>query len=70
TRIVVTGDHATPCILRAHSDDPVPLLVAGPGIAPDEGTNGPSARKFGEAGCAAGSLGTVRGRDVLGLLMT
>lgn len=31
--IVITADHATPCQLRAHSHDPVPLLVHGPSIS-------------------------------------
>ncbi len=29
TRIIVTGDHATPCELKAHSNDSVPALIAG-----------------------------------------
>src|SRR5579884_4306644 len=33
--IAVTADHATPVTLGRHSDDPVPLLVAGPGIRAD-----------------------------------
>ncbi len=28
-QIIVTGDHATPCELKAHSNDAVPVLVAG-----------------------------------------
>ena len=28
-RVAVTADHATPCVLRGHSDDPVPWIVAG-----------------------------------------
>jgi 2,3-bisphosphoglycerate-independent phosphoglycerate mutase len=30
-RIAVTADHATPCVLRSHSDDPVPWVLAGGG---------------------------------------
>src|SRR3989338_3950709 len=46
TRVLVTGDHATPCILGAHSADPVPFLLSGAGIAPknhsfDESAPGP-----------------------------
>ncbi len=61
--IAVTADHATPCTLGRHSDDPVPLLVAGAGIAPD------GSRVFNEAACARGSLGTIRGVDVMPLLV-
>jgi len=57
--IAVTADHSTPCTLRAHSDDPVPLFVSGSGVMPD-GT-----REFGEGACKKGSLGVLNGRDVL-----
>ena len=61
--IAVTADHATPVTLGRHSDDPVPFLVAGGGIAPD------GSRVFNEAACARGSLGTLRGVDVMPLLV-
>jgi len=61
--IAVTADHATPSGLGRHSDDPVPLLLAGDGITPD-GSQG-----FSEAACARGSLGTLRGIDVMPLLV-
>lgn len=67
SRILVTADHATPCILKAHSDDPVPVLLFGANVTPaPEG----SARgvKFGEPAAATGPLGEWRGRDVLKLL--
>ena len=31
--VVVSADHATPCQLRVHSNDPVPLLIRGPAIS-------------------------------------
>ncbi|HEX4836205.1 MAG TPA: alkaline phosphatase family protein [bacterium] len=61
--IAVTADHATPSTLGRHSDDPVPLLIAGAGIVPD------GSRVFNEAACAQGSLGTLRGVDVMPLLV-
>ena len=61
--IAVTADHATPVTLGRHSDDPVPLLIAGAGIAPD------GSRAFNEEVCARGSLGTIRGIDVMPLLV-
>lgn len=61
--VAVTADHATPVALGRHSDDPVPLLVAGAGIRAD-GT-----RVFNEAACARGSLGTLRGTEVMPLLV-
>ncbi|MDR5695968.1 MAG: hypothetical protein QN121_11965 [Armatimonadota bacterium] len=61
--IAVTADHATPCSLRGHSDDPVPLLVSGGGISAD-GT-----RSFGEREASNGSLGHLKGIDILPLLL-
>jgi 2,3-bisphosphoglycerate-independent phosphoglycerate mutase len=61
--IAVTADHATPCTLRRHSDDPVPLVVAGAGIEAD-GT-----RVFNEKACAHGALGTLAGTDVMPMLV-
>ena len=59
----MTADHATPCLLRGHSDDPVPLLLVGAGVPP---SGAPT--KFGERSAAAGALGTRAGREVLPLL--
>jgi len=56
--IAVSCDHATPCTLKRHSADPVPLLVSGSGSG--------DGRRFSEANAALGSLGHLRGRDVLG----
>jgi 2,3-bisphosphoglycerate-independent phosphoglycerate mutase len=64
-RIAVTADHATPSILKAHSDDPVPFLLCGAGILPRP-SSGPA--KFGESAASKGSLGLWRGSDVLRLL--
>jgi 2,3-bisphosphoglycerate-independent phosphoglycerate mutase len=62
-RVAVTADHATPCILKAHSDDPVPLLLSGPrGAAPAV----PRGWKFGAALPPERSLGVLAGRELLG----
>ena len=47
----ITADHATPCVLKVHSDTPVPLLLSG-GCIKDECVS-----KFCEKTCAKGSLG-------------
>lgn len=52
--ICVTADHSTPCKLKAHSDNPVPLLISGNKI---EGDN---AHKFSEKECKKGSLGVLK----------
>jgi 2,3-bisphosphoglycerate-independent phosphoglycerate mutase len=49
--ICVTADHATPCKLKAHSDDPVPLLISGNKV------KGDGVSKFSEKECKKGSLG-------------
>ncbi|MEM0129592.1 MAG: alkaline phosphatase family protein [Thermoplasmata archaeon] len=66
TRIAITADHATPAILRGHSDDPVPLLLAGAGV-PALPPPGPP--KFGEHAAGQGSLGLRRGQEVMPLLL-
>lgn len=57
--IGVTADHATSCVRKAHTADPVPLLVSGGSIVADGGVS------FGETACAQGSLGSLRGVDIL-----
>jgi 2,3-bisphosphoglycerate-independent phosphoglycerate mutase len=62
--VCVTGDHATPASPEViHSGDPVPLLVAGPGVRADTVTS------FGELDCAAGILGQLRGSDLMPVLL-
>lgn len=62
TIVAVTADHATPCALKAHSADPVPLLVSGGGVKPD-GT-----KAFGEREAATGDLGLLVGVAIMPLL--
>ena len=57
--VAVLADHATSCLRRAHTADPVPLVVAGPGVASDASPG------YGERAAARGSLGRLRGIDVL-----
>jgi 2,3-bisphosphoglycerate-independent phosphoglycerate mutase len=62
--ICVTTDHATPCVLKVHSDTPVPVLISGDKIG-----NG-KAVKFCERECSKGSLGTIeRGCELMPKLM-
>ncbi len=63
TVVAVTADHATSSARKAHTDYPVPLLLAGAGVSPD-GTG-----VFGEREAARGSLGLLRGTDVVPLLV-
>jgi 2,3-bisphosphoglycerate-independent phosphoglycerate mutase len=62
--VCVTGDHATPPSPDViHSGDPVPLVVAGPGVRADAVTS------FGELDCGAGILGQLRGTDLMPVLL-
>jgi 2,3-bisphosphoglycerate-independent phosphoglycerate mutase len=62
--VCVTADHSTPCELKGHSDDPVPVLIAGNKIGGD------GIKKFGERECAKGSLKTIaRGTELMPKLM-
>jgi 2,3-bisphosphoglycerate-independent phosphoglycerate mutase len=58
--ICVTADHSTPCRIKAHTDDPVPLLVSGDKIEGDR------VGGFSEKECRKGSLGVLkRGTELL-----
>src|SRR5439155_7826162 len=49
--VAVTADHSTSCPRKTHTDDPVPLVVSGPGVSSDSTT------AFGESESRRGSLG-------------
>jgi 2,3-bisphosphoglycerate-independent phosphoglycerate mutase len=59
TILAVTADHSTSCVRKAHTAEPVPLVVAGGDVRPDGSST------FGERACANGSLGSLRGVDIL-----
>jgi len=59
TIVAVTADHSTSCVRKAHTDAPVPLVVAGGPVTSDGST------AFGERACATGSLGQLRGTEIL-----
>lgn len=63
TIIAVTADHSTVCAIKAHSADPVPLLVSGGNITPD-GTLG-----FSEKAAKLGSIGEFLGRQIMSFLV-
>jgi 2,3-bisphosphoglycerate-independent phosphoglycerate mutase len=57
--VAVSADHATPCVLKAHSDDPVPLVVSGGPVGRDQTC------LFSEREAAKGDLGVLHGPEVL-----
>lgn len=56
--LVVTGDHSTPCELRGHSSDPVPLMHFN--NSDDDGVD-----RFNEEECLEGSYGKMYGKEIL-----
>src|ERR671924_299331 len=62
TLVAVTADHSTSCVRKAHTPDPVPLVVSGVGVTSD------GSESYGEGACARGSLGSLRGVEIVPLL--
>ncbi|MFH1638299.1 MAG: alkaline phosphatase family protein [Candidatus Woesearchaeota archaeon] len=60
-RLIVTCDHSTPCAMRAHSADAVPVLLYGKGKD--------SMARFTEANATKGELGNMVGKELLKTLM-
>jgi len=50
--IIVTGDHSTPCKVKEHTADPLPVLVFG--LGKDE------VKKFSEKECQKGKIGRIK----------
>jgi 2,3-bisphosphoglycerate-independent phosphoglycerate mutase len=63
TLIVVCADHSTPCSVKDHSADPVPIVIRGPGVRVDRTT------RFDEVSCAEGGLNRIRGGDVMPIVL-
>jgi 2,3-bisphosphoglycerate-independent phosphoglycerate mutase len=63
TIIAVTADHSTVCAIKAHSAEPVPILICGGNITPD------GSLSFSEKAAKLGSIGELRGQDIMPLLV-
>ncbi|MDR0438751.1 MAG: 2,3-bisphosphoglycerate-independent phosphoglycerate mutase [Methanocalculaceae archaeon] len=61
--IAVCGDHSTPCTLKEHSADPVPLIIHGDGARIDYVSS------YDEISCATGALCRIRGGDLMPILL-
>lgn len=61
--VAVTADHSTSCRSKAHTADPVPLLVSGGNIRPD------GSMSFSEKAAKLGSIGQIKGTDIMPLLV-
>ncbi len=61
--LVITGDHATPTLLKSHSWHPVPLLIHSRVSGRDRVSG------FNEAECRRGSLGILRAVEIMPLIL-
>jgi 2,3-bisphosphoglycerate-independent phosphoglycerate mutase len=61
--VAVTGDHATPSQMAAHSWHPVPVLLHGECVGRDQVT------QFGERWCLQGSLGRRPARELMPIML-
>lgn len=61
--LAVTADHSTSCLRKAHTADPVPLVVAGGLVSPD------GCRAWSETEAASGAIGGLHGTQVLPMLV-
>lgn len=59
TTIVISSDHSTPCITKAHSADPVPVLFSGKSVIRD------GSARFTERYASEGRIGHLMGSVVL-----
>jgi 2,3-bisphosphoglycerate-independent phosphoglycerate mutase len=57
--IVICADHSTPCSIRDHSADPVPVIIRGDGVRMDDVV------RFDEYSCAKGGLSRIHGCDLM-----
>jgi 2,3-bisphosphoglycerate-independent phosphoglycerate mutase len=57
--IIISADHSTPCIKKAHSADPVPILFSGEMVKQDGST------RFTEKNASIGTMGRMMGSMVL-----
>ena len=60
---VICGDHSTPCTIKEHSADPVPLIIHGDGVRTDLVT------KYDEVSCAAGAMCRIGGSSLMPILL-
>ncbi|MBD3334364.1 MAG: 2,3-bisphosphoglycerate-independent phosphoglycerate mutase [Candidatus Eisenbacteria bacterium] len=61
--LAVTGDHSTPCVLKAHSWHPIPFTIWSSYCQPD------TVKQLDEPSCAQGSLNGMRHVDIMPMLM-
>ena len=63
--LIVTGDHSTPAVWKAHSWHPVPTLLYAPGLTRRNDVTG-----FGETECLKGALGQFQATDLMPMALS
>jgi 2,3-bisphosphoglycerate-independent phosphoglycerate mutase len=61
--VAVTADHSTSCARKSHTDQPVPLLIAGGSITSD------GVDTYGESAARRGALGHLAGTEIMPLVI-
>ncbi len=61
--IAICGDHSTPCTIKEHSADPVPLIIHGDGVRVD------GVKRYDELSCAAGAMCRISGSSLMAILL-
>lgn len=61
--IAVCGDHSTPCTIKEHSADPVPLILHGDGVRTDR------VMAYDEISCAAGAMCRITGGSLMAIML-
>ncbi|HJJ48522.1 MAG TPA: 2,3-bisphosphoglycerate-independent phosphoglycerate mutase [Methanocorpusculum sp.] len=59
----VCGDHSTPCTIKEHSADPVPLMIHGDGVRVDD------VCAYDELSCAKGAMCRISGSGLMAVLL-
>ncbi len=67
-KIIVTGDHSTPCKLKGHSDDPLPLLFCECRSNEKKNSDEKKEQRFDEEHAKKGELGIISGKEMLSKL--
>ena len=61
--IIICADHSTPCTIKDHSADPVPVIIRGDGVRMDDVV------RFDEYSCAKGGLNRITGAAIMPMAM-
>lgn len=61
--IAILPDHPTPCVIKTHTNKPVPFIIYRPGEIPDE------VKEYDEFACDKGSYGLLKGMEFMKTLI-